>query len=786
MAESVRAYDKINAVRPTRVEQQEKLKQRLANDKVAKSRKEYMASYYKNKKEDIRLSRLVSRIAKGDLPTTTTLRKYGLDPEFVNKVRTDNQMDPTDNMYPATVINYTTEAELAKLRNERAISEAKKIQLGLAKQIDNSTLPLDMHHELGRELERIHNPGPIANELHYDDVKAYFERLYNYQLKHNLPKSMNETTVRKRIGQWGTLFTEVIGVDKINLDKVDIIKALLDLTPNKIKARYPNIASATGMVEAVLVLASKYPGLMNRLGPTFEPKWVRILNEMKTLKQVDRKARAADIYPPFSEILKAVEKTYGQDSDEGLLINFYNEHTLRDDYGDIIIVEKEDDIPNTKEANRTNWMAFNGRSVILLLREYKTNKKYGEKRLIFSNKVVGIMKKLGIKPGMRLYEKTRRSDTTAENIGDQETDDLTIAPDDEQIDFSKGRKNINFSLSQYIGKMLDGAGFIRGKNRRGAVNFLRHAKVSEALADKSLTDSQRIMLAYSMGHSIDTQEDYVRTLSTIKKDYKDVAVDQLPAEAVASFEQLYGQPSQYGPKKSTVQLPAFAVIPSGLPVKPIFKPKPEKLKEAYAAAKTRAAERAAARSAVLTTRSTQSPAAIEPPKAVEPPVAIEPPADDIAPSSTDEKKPYLLCQAKGEDNIKVPSKVKKDASIGLKMIQAGYKGGTTTGLLRANQLAECKYISVHALYNMKGFFQRHMLTSLPGYLKWEADGKPVEMVDGQKDERRGAIALLIWGGLAAFEWLRSDAVQELLAKYHPKGKNELEPLEYYKDQLKRK
>jgi hypothetical protein len=758
------ANDKINAVKPTRIEQQAKLKQRLANDKVSKSRKEYMANYYKNKKEDIRLSRLVSRIAKGNLPTTTTLRKYGLDPEFVNKVRIDNQMDPTDNIYPATVINYTTEAELAKLRNERAISEAKKIQLGLAKQIDNSTLPLDMHHELGRELERIHNPGPIANELHYDDVKAYFERLYNYQLKHDLQKSMNETTIRKRIGQWAILFTEVIGVDKANLNKVDIIKALLDLTPSKIKARYPNVASASGMVEAVLVLAGKYPGLMNRLGPAFEQKWVRILNEMKTLKQVDRKARAAEIYPPFSEILSAVEKAYGQDSDQGLLINFYNEHTLRDDYGDIMIVEKEDDIPNTKEANRTNWMAFNGRSAILLLREYKTNKKYGEKRLIFSKKVVGIMKKLGIKPGMRLYEKTRRSDTTAENIGDQETDDLNIAPGDEHnnevIDFSKGVKNINFSLSQYIGKMLDGAGFIRGKNRRGAVNFLRHAKVSEALADKSLTDSQRIMLAYSMGHSIDTQEDYKRTLSTIKKDYKDVAVDQLPSEAVASFEQIYGQPSQYQQKKLVVQLPAIATTTYGLPVKPNIKPKPAKLVEAYAAAKARS------------TRSTRSTE------------ATRSTADEIEPPSpSGEEYPYLLCQAKAEDTIRIPSKVKKDASIGLKMIQAGYKGGTSTGLLRANQLAECKYLSVHALYNMKGFFQRHMFTSLGGYLKWEADGKPVDMVDGQKDERRGAIAILIWGGIAAFEWLRSDAVQELLAKYHPKGKNELETLEYYKDKI---
>ena len=148
-----------------------------------------------------------------------------------------------------------------------------------------------------------------------------------------------------------------------------------------------------------------------------------------------------------------------------------------------------------------------------------------------------------------------------------------------------------------------------------------------------------------------------------------------------------------------------------------------------------------------------------------------------------EKSPYLKCMEKGPESIKVPANVKKAAQKGLDMKKNGYNGGVETGLARAKQLAKCEYISVDALSYMKNFYSRHMYTSLPGYLEWQKDGKPIEMEKGYKNKRRGAVAILIWGGLEAFNWIKTQRCQNLLNRYFPNGKNDLKSLSYYKKNM---
>ena len=135
------------------------------------------------------------------------------------------------------------------------------------------------------------------------------------------------------------------------------------------------------------------------------------------------------------------------------------------------------------------------------------------------------------------------------------------------------------------------------------------------------------------------------------------------------------------------------------------------------------------------------------------------------------------------DFIRIPLNVKRDALLGLRMIENGYRGGTDAGRQRAKQLSSDAYISVHDVAAMKNFYSRHMITSLPGYIAWVTDGRHIEMVQGFKDRRRGAVALLIWGGLSAFEWLRTDEVKKLLDLYYPNGKNELGSIQYYLDRM---
>lgn len=150
-----------------------------------------------------------------------------------------------------------------------------------------------------------------------------------------------------------------------------------------------------------------------------------------------------------------------------------------------------------------------------------------------------------------------------------------------------------------------------------------------------------------------------------------------------------------------------------------------------------------------------------------------------------ESYPYLSCRSEGDDSIKIPAAVRKEAEHGLKMIKNGYHGGVATGHGRAKQLYECERISVHALYVMKNFYSRHMITSLSGYQQWVKDGKPIQLEQGYTNKRRGAIAILIWGGIAAFHWLRTKRVINLLNKFYPSGKNELKSLSYYQKATKK-
>ena len=121
--------------------------------------------------------------------------------------------------------------------------------------------------------------------------------------------------------------------------------------------------------------------------------------------------------------------------------------------------------------------------------------------------------------------------------------------------------------------------------------------------------------------------------------------------------------------------------------------------------------------------------------------------------------------------VTIPVKVKDECRLGLDLIDRGFAGGTETGITRAKQLSSEKHIDVDTLVKMRGWFSRHGPdaqnggTSYPGYLKWVTDGCPV---DGKTNVYRGAVAWLIWGGDAAYIWLKSSRIRELLHVFNPK------------------
>lgn len=120
--------------------------------------------------------------------------------------------------------------------------------------------------------------------------------------------------------------------------------------------------------------------------------------------------------------------------------------------------------------------------------------------------------------------------------------------------------------------------------------------------------------------------------------------------------------------------------------------------------------------------------------------------------------------------VPIPLAVRRDASKGLALRQAGFLGGTATGWNRATQLTKDADISVTDLRAMRAWFARHGPqaknggTSYPGYKRWVAAGRPmrVDSSHHKKGDYRGAVAWLLWGGDAAAKWLKSKAVQQVL------------------------
>ena len=110
------------------------------------------------------------------------------------------------------------------------------------------------------------------------------------------------------------------------------------------------------------------------------------------------------------------------------------------------------------------------------------------------------------------------------------------------------------------------------------------------------------------------------------------------------------------------------------------------------------------------------------------------------------------------------------------MLKNGFAGGTKTGWDRAKQLANDTKIDVSSLADMRTWFARHGPdarnggTSYPGYCKWLQDGQPT---NNPSRNYRGAVSWLIWGGDAAYEWLKTKEIRNLIENEYPQRKKSI-------------
>lgn len=104
--------------------------------------------------------------------------------------------------------------------------------------------------------------------------------------------------------------------------------------------------------------------------------------------------------------------------------------------------------------------------------------------------------------------------------------------------------------------------------------------------------------------------------------------------------------------------------------------------------------------------------------------------------------------------MEISLSVRHAARLGLQMLHAGFRGSTSTGWERGQQLSRQRFIGPEDVREIRAWFARHRYTSYPGYVKWVRDGKPLVATADNRDSYRGAVSWLLWGGDAMFSLVK--------------------------------
>lgn len=168
--------------------------------------------------------------------------------------------------------------------------------------------------------------------------------------------------------------------------------------------------------------------------------------------------------------LKMIRDFYKKTDKMYVLIQLYNELTIRDDYGSLKIVNRKQDMKDKGNFIYLNDAFSNGE---ILINEHKTDKKYGPIRHKLSVTLTKLIKN---------YVKAEKLEN-----GD--------------FLFGSGK------LSQFVSRENKN---ITKKHKLGGITEIRHRKIAEFLGNKKRTPEERVKLAKMMNHSPATQEKYHR------------------------------------------------------------------------------------------------------------------------------------------------------------------------------------------------------------------------------------------------------------------------------------
>lgn len=225
-----------------------------------------------------------------------------------------------------------------------------------------------------------------------------------------------------------------------------------------------SLQTRRGAVQSILVFIDKS-------GILIDPKitaYYNVLYEVYGIKCADandaKKTADANEVMNYDTYMELVAEHYKTDSKQYLISSLYRECTMRDDYGQIKII---DDLDNDDDIN--NYIFIHGGSCSIIMNTYKTSTIYGK----------------------QIYPLTDHLDKLI--------NDYIIKHNITDFLFPEQKK-----LSVYISNMNKKIGVI------GGINYLRHSLVTLFLNRTDLSAEERHNYAVRMGHKEETQQYYRR------------------------------------------------------------------------------------------------------------------------------------------------------------------------------------------------------------------------------------------------------------------------------------
>jgi hypothetical protein len=269
---------------------------------------------------------------------------------------------------------------------------------------------------------------------------------------------------------------------KIYFDRIKLMVKYLGCTNEDIVECFQNPEHVIGILKTkykkgikdplntIFQLTKISPTFRDRLGNDIVERYKTVANETKQtayeeqLKQTDIE-EAVDV-----QLIKKAAVEMGKkhkNSMHHLVVALYANHPVRDNFGNVEMVYDGQSVPD----DNNNY--YDVKNNVFYLRDYKTDKRYGEKQIKFKPDVLKIIREQIKTNGKRkwLIEKQ-----------------------------NGGERYANGILSGFVRDSFEMSGVPFDKSL--TINGVRHAFVANSL-DKNLTMEQRLKLAEEMMHSIE-------------------------------------------------------------------------------------------------------------------------------------------------------------------------------------------------------------------------------------------------------------------------------------------